>query len=165
MGCSSKLLNPFAIRNPSSEVTTDAISVPFTEIASVVTSELGFRIANGFKSFEEHPIATASLGQVHRATLRSGRAVAVKVQRPGIRPRLVEDLEALEDIAEFLDRHTDLGRRHHFGLTVDEFRRSIFRELDYRQEARNLTTLKNNLKEFDRIVVPAPVDDYTTSRV
>jgi predicted unusual protein kinase regulating ubiquinone biosynthesis (AarF/ABC1/UbiB family) len=140
-------------------------SVPFTEIASVVTSELGFRIANGFKSFEEHPIATASLGQVHRATLRSGRAVAVKVQRPGIRPRLVEDLEALEDIAEFLDRHTDLGRRHHFGLTVDEFRRSIFRELDYRQEARNLTTLKNNLKEFDRIVVPAPVDDYTTSRV
>jgi ubiquinone biosynthesis protein len=89
----------------------------------------------------------------------------VKVQRPGIRERVAEDLEALEDIAEFLDEHTEMGRRYEFRKILDEFRRSLLRELDYRQEAQNLAMLRRNLAEFDRIAIPAPVDDYTTSRL
>ena len=77
----------------------------------------------------------------------------------------MEDLDALEEIAEFLDDHTEMGRRYGFVQILDEFRRSLLRELDYRQEAQNLTLLRRNLSEFSAIVVPAPIEDYTTSRV
>jgi ubiquinone biosynthesis protein len=137
----------------------------FAEVERIVAAELGVRLSKAFSEFEATPVAAASLGQVHRAAMRDGRRVAVKVQRPDIRERVAEDLEALEDIAEFLDEHTDMGRRYEFRKILDEFRRSLLRELDYRLEAQNLTLLRRNLSDFDRIVVPAAIDDYTTSRV
>jgi len=137
----------------------------FAEVERIVAAELGVRLSKAFSEFEASPVAAASLGQVHRAAMRDGRRVAVKVQRPDIRERVTEDLEALEDIAEFLDEHTEVGRRYEFRKILEEFRRSLLRELDYRQEAQNLTLLRRNLSDFDRIVVPAPIDDYTTSRV
>ena len=138
---------------------------PFSEVEPLVTAELGVRLSKAFSEFEATPLAAASLGQVHRAALRDGRQVAVKVQRPGIRPRVAEELETLEEIAEFLDQHTAVGGRYQFTQMLEEFRRSLLRELDYRQEAQNLTLLRHNLADFRRIIVPAPVDDYTTSRV
>jgi len=135
------------------------------EVEEVVCSALGARISNVFGSFDREPIAAASLGQVHRATLRDGRAVAVKVQRPGIRRQIVEDMEALEEIAELLDHRTEWGKRFGFAAMVEQFRRSLMRELDYRREAQNLLTLGENLSSFDRIVVPAPVVDLTRSTV
>jgi predicted unusual protein kinase regulating ubiquinone biosynthesis (AarF/ABC1/UbiB family) len=137
----------------------------FGETERIVAGELGIRLSRAFSEFEATPVAAASLGQVYRAAMRDGRRVAVKVQRPDIRERVAEDLDALEEIAEFLDEHTEAGRRYEFRKIVNEFRRSLLRELDYRQEAQNLTMLRRNLAEFDRIVVPAPIDDYTTSRV
>ena len=137
----------------------------FAEVEGIVISELGVRLSKAFSEFEAKPLAAASLGQVHRAAMRDGRPVAVKVQRPDIRERVVEDLDALEEIAEFLDHHTEMGRRYRFVQILDEFRRSLLRELDYRQEAQNLTLLRRNLSEFSAIVVPAPIEDYTTSRV
>ena len=138
---------------------------PFGEVDTIVSHELGVRISKAFSNFETKPLAAASLGQVHRAWLRDGRAVVVKVQRPGIREIIAEDLDALEDIAEFLDKHTDWGKRYRFVEMLEELRRSLWRELDYRQEARNLLTLNANLKSFTRIVVPTPIEDFTTSRV
>ena len=137
----------------------------FEEVEGIVISELGVRLSKAFSEFEAKPLAAASLGQVHRAAMRDGRPVAVKVQRPDIRERVMEDLDALEEIAEFLDHHTEMGRRYGFVQILDEFRRSLLRELDYRQEAQNLTLLRRNLSEFSAIVVPAPIEDYTTSRV
>ncbi|MEO7165974.1 MAG: AarF/ABC1/UbiB kinase family protein [Spartobacteria bacterium] len=137
----------------------------FEEVEKIVNSELGVRISKAFTEFESEPMAAASLGQVHRATLRDGRPVAVKVQRPGIRDQMVEDLEALEEIAEFLDQHTDLGRRYEFGQMLEQFRKSLLLELDYRQEAGNLTTIRADLRKFERIIIPAPIDQYCTSRV
>ena len=137
----------------------------FAEVEGIVISELGVRLSKAFSEFEAKPLAAASLGQVHRAAMRDGRPVAVKVQRPDIRERVMEDLDALEEIAEFLDHHTEMGRRYGFVQILDEFRRSLLRELDYRQEAQNLTLLRRNLSEFSAIVVPAPIEDYTTSRV
>ena len=140
---------------------------PFSygEVDAIVSHELGVRISKAFSEFETRPLAAASLGQVHRAWLRDGRAVVVKVQRPGIREIIAEDLDALEDIAEFLDKHTEWGKRYRFVEMLGELRRSLWRELDYRQEARNLLTLNVNLKSFHRIVVPTPIEDFTTSRV
>ena len=138
---------------------------PFEQVEAIVSGELGVRISKAFAEFATKPLATASLGQVHRATMLDGRVVVVKVQRPGIREIIAEDMEVLEEIAEFLDKHTQWGKRYEFGKMLDELRRSLWRELDYRQEARNLSTLGANLQEFPRIIVPAPIEDFTTSRV
>lgn len=137
----------------------------FAEVEKIVEEELGVRISRAFAEFDSTPLAAASLGQVHRATLRDGRPVAVKVQRPGIRERVQQDLDALAEIAAFLDQHTQVGRRYEFSEILRESRQSLMRELDYREEARNLSTLGDNLDEFELIVVPEPVADYTTSRV
>ncbi|HYE99777.1 MAG TPA: AarF/UbiB family protein [Planctomycetota bacterium] len=139
--------------------------VPFTLVEEIIEAELGVRSSKLFAELDPEPLACASLGQVHRATMRDGRPVVVKVQRPGLRERILEDMEALAGVAELLDAHTEAGRRYQFGRMLEEFKHTLFRELDYRQEARHLTTLADNLKEFDRLLVPRAVDDYTTSRV
>jgi ubiquinone biosynthesis protein len=137
----------------------------FDEVERIVTEQLGVRISRAFASFDATPLASASLGQVHRATLRDGREVVVKVQRPGIKERIAEDMEALAELAEFADNHTEAGRRYGFEELLEQFRRSLNGELDYRKEAANLTALGRILSRYDRLVVPEPVDDYTTSIV
>ena len=138
---------------------------PFEQVEAIVAAELGVRISKAFSEFEVKPLAAASLGQVHRAAMRDGREVVVKVQRPGIREIIAEDMEVLEEIAGVLDNHTQWGKRYEFGKMLEEIRRSLWRELDYRQEARNLSTLGANLLEFPGIVVPTPIEDFTTARV
>ncbi|HKH46101.1 MAG TPA: AarF/ABC1/UbiB kinase family protein [Thermoanaerobaculia bacterium] len=137
----------------------------FTQVEEIVSTELGVRLSKAFSDFDDVPLAAASLGQVHRAALRDGREVAVKVQRPDIRQTILDDLDAFEEMAGLLDRHTDMGRRIGFQTLVQEFRRTLLRELDYRREAVNLVTLGQNLKEYPRIIIPQPVEDYSTSRV
>ncbi len=137
----------------------------FGEVEEIITSELGVRLSKAFAEFDPEPLAAASLGQVHRAVLRNGRCVAVKVQRPNIREQIAADIEALEDIAEFIDKHTEAGTRVQFAAMLEEFRRSMVRELDYLQEAEHLALLRRNLAQFDLLVVPEAVKDYTTSRV
>lgn len=137
----------------------------FGEVEKIVTTELGVRISKAFADFESIPMASASLGQVHLARLRDGRAVAVKVQRPNIREQMVEDLDALADIAEFIDNHTEFGQRYEFTRMLDELRKSLMRELDYRQEGHNLSVFREQLRDFPHLVVPAPIADYSTSRV
>jgi ubiquinone biosynthesis protein len=137
----------------------------FGDVEKIVSSELGIRMSKAFADFEATPIASASLGQVHRARLRDGRAVAVKVQRPAIRDAVLEDLDALEEIASFLDTRTEFGKRYQFCQMLEQFRKSLLRELDYRQEAQNLSVLREQLARFRRIIVPEPITDYCTSRV
>jgi ubiquinone biosynthesis protein len=143
----------------------DVEPFPFEEVERIVTTELGVRLSKAFSRFDREPIAAASLGQVHRAALRDGREVAVKVQRPEVRERIAQDLDALAEIADMADRHTEAGRRYEFGRVLEELRRGLMLELDYRREADNLGTLARNLAEFGRILVPTAVDGYSTSRV
>jgi predicted unusual protein kinase regulating ubiquinone biosynthesis (AarF/ABC1/UbiB family) len=138
---------------------------PYSEVEEIVRRELGVRISKAFAEFDPQPIAAASLGQVHRAKLRDGREVAVKVQRPDIRKTVVDDLEALAEIAQWLDKHSQAGKVYGFADMLEEFKRSLMHELDYRQEARNLSALRENLKDFRRLVVPAPIEDYCTATV
>jgi len=138
---------------------------PYEEVDKIVASEIGVRISKAFADFDPKPLAAASLAQVHLAHMRDGRSVVVKVQRPGIREQIIEDLESLNDIAEFLDTHTEMGKRYEFGNMLLGFRRSLLRELDFKVEANNLVTLAENLREFEKIVIPQPVDNFTTTRV
>ena len=137
----------------------------YEEVEHIVTEELGVRLSKAFGEFSTEPLAAASLGQVHRATLRDGRLVVVKIQRPNIREQIIEDLESLAEIAGVLDRRTKIGKRYHFSGMIEEFHKTLIAELDYRREAGNLTLLADNLSEFERIVVPRPVPDYSTARV
>ena len=139
--------------------------LPYETIQKVVQDQLGVRISKAFESFEESPIGSASLGQVHRAVLHGGREVAVKVQRPGIRAEIVADLDSLESIAEFLDSHTDFGRKYETTRILAEFRFTLMRELDYQKEARHLIQIRENLRDFPRMQVPGVVEDYSTSTV
>ena len=138
---------------------------PYEDVERIVSGELGVRISKAFASFDPIPLAAASLAQVHRAEMRDGRSVVVKVQRPDIRDLIVGDLEALGEIAHFLDLHTELGRRYEFENMLVNLRKSLLRELDFTIEANNLHTISESLVEFDEIVVPEPIDDFTTTRV
>jgi predicted unusual protein kinase regulating ubiquinone biosynthesis (AarF/ABC1/UbiB family) len=138
---------------------------PYEQVEEIISSELGIRISKAFSHFEEKHMAAASLGQVHRAALRDGRSVVVKVQRPDIRKQIAEDFEVLEEIAGFFDEHTEIGKRYRFGKILAEFKSSILQELDYQREASNLTTLANNLKEFPHLLVPLPVPDFSSRSV
>ncbi len=138
---------------------------PFEEVEKIIVSELGVRLSKAFAEFSKEPLAAASLGQIHKARMRDGREVAVKVQRPCIREQILQDLEIFADVAEFYVLHTDLGKKYDFDVMVDEFRKSLLQELDYRQEAQNLCTLKRNTEEFDLIVVPYAINDYSTTKV
>ena len=148
-----------------SRLQDDVEPFSFKEVEEIVTEELGVRLSKAFARFEAEPVAAASLGQVHRAEMRDGRQVVVKVQRPNIREVVLKDLEILEGLAEFMDAHTEVGRRYEFGLILAELRKSLLRELDYRQEMRNLLTFNRNFADFRRLAVPMPVEDYSTSRV
>lgn len=138
---------------------------PYEEVERMVSGELGVRISKAFADFDPTPIAAASLSQVHRASMRDGRAVVVKVQRPNIRDLIVGDLESLGEIAHFIDEHTELGKRYEFDNMLVNLRKSLLRELDFTIEANNLHTIEQNLAEFENIVIPEPIDDFTTTRV
>ena len=135
------------------------------EVEKVIQEELGVRLSKAFEDFDRKPLAAASLGQVHLATLRGGRRVAVKVQRPGIRKEIADDLDSLDAIAEFLDDHTDFGKKYETRRLVEQFRTSLLRELDYQKEASNLAELRANLRPFQRLEVPGVVADYSSGRV
>lgn len=137
---------------------------PFEEVEKTIVEELGVRLSKAFADFEREPVAAASLGQVHKATLRDGRAVVVKVQRPGIRPQIIDELQVLDEIAAMLE-HTKSGKRYQVQKIFDEFRRTLVSELDYQKEAGNMSQLGANLKEFPNIRVPQPINGYTTRSV
>lgn len=139
--------------------------VPFTDVEEVIVTELGMRLSKAFSEFDPEPIAAASLGQTHHAVLTDGHEVAVKIERPGVRATTIRDLEALADIAEFYDHHTKTGKRYETSVMLEEFRKSILAELDYRKEAHNLVTIKENLKEFELVVIPSVITNYSTSKV
>jgi predicted unusual protein kinase regulating ubiquinone biosynthesis (AarF/ABC1/UbiB family) len=158
-------LLPPAYTDALSRLQDDVEPFPLAQVEEIVSAELGVRLSRVFPVFDPEPLAAASLGQVHRARLRDGREVVVKVQRPDIRPQVAEDMEVLAGLAETLDRHTDVGRRYAFADLFEQFRSSLVDELDYGREAGNLETLRRALAEEELIVVPAPVPDLTPSRV
>jgi predicted unusual protein kinase regulating ubiquinone biosynthesis (AarF/ABC1/UbiB family) len=137
----------------------------FAEVEQIVATELGVRLSKAFSVFDPKPVAAASLGQVHFAALRDGRPVVVKVQRPDIANAVTEELDALAQIAELVDQHTELGRRYRFRSMLEELRVTTQHELNYEREAQNLVTIGRNLAGFDCIRVPQPINDYSTRRV
>lgn len=148
------------------ERTQDRITpVPFAQVREIIESELGVRLNHLFATFDETPLGSASLAQVHKATLRDGRPVAVKVQRPGITDVIHADLDALASIAARADSATKLGRRLHLADWVHEFRKALLAELDYGCEAENLDRFRSHFRDYPELYVPAPLWDFSSRRV
>ena len=158
-------LLPGAYTSALARLQDDAKPFGYDEVEEIIESELGAQVRHLFAEFEREPLAAASLGQVHRATLHSGREVVVKVQRPGAREIAREDMETLTHLAGLADRHTDAGRRYGFEALLAQFRRSLAGELDYRREARNLLKFRDLTGDYDLLMVPEPVLEHSSSRV
>jgi len=143
----------------------DVPPMSYDDVEAVIEEELHARISKLFDTFEQEPLGSASLGQVHAATLRDGRSVVVKVQRPNLRALLAEDIEFFRDLATFLTEHTSAGSRIDLIGVVQQLERALVDELDYRTEARNSAQFRKSLAKFPHILIPRVIDAYTTHKV
>jgi len=143
----------------------DVETVPYEEVQKIFEEEIGVKINKAFELFDPKPLASASIGQVHLALLPSGRKVAVKIQRPGIRKNFIEELETLKNMADLAVTHSKVAKKYALDDVIEELRFILLNELDYNKEAQNLVILKENLKEFKNLIVPSPVAEYSSSKV
>ena len=139
--------------------------VPFAHIQAVVEHELGAPLGKLFASFDPEPLGCASIAQVHRATLRDGTEVAVKVQKPEVAVQIRSDLEVLRNFAYAADRLTSLGRRVRLADWLAEFSKTLLVELDYDNEAENLDRFGQHLAPYPQLWIPQPVWDLSGKRV
>lgn len=142
-----------------------APTFPFSQVREIVEKELQSKLEDIFEWFEEEPIASASLAQVHIAMLRTGEKVAVKVQRPGIEAVIEEDLALLSYLAGLAERRIPEVRNYNPSAIVKQLGISIRRELDFLREARNTERFAKNFKDYEYIKIPKVFWEYTTSRV
>ncbi len=139
--------------------------VPWPEIREVLESELGISPEEAFRFIDPQPMAAASLGQVHAATLLNGADVVVKVQRPHIQPNIRTDLEILADLAHYVDRYTPVGRIYNLEEIAQDFSDTLNSELDYRREGQNADRFQHNFANDSYIHIPEIHWEHTTRRV
>jgi len=138
---------------------------PFEEVRAQVREGLGGEIEELFATFEPEPLAAASIGQVHAATLHDGARVVVKVQRPGIARQIDVDLDILRTQAQFAERHTSWARQYHLTANADEISRILRRELDYVAEGRNADKFAERYADRTEAVIPHVHWEYTSRTV
>lgn len=131
----------------------------------IVEEELGATTDKLFERFDDKALASASIGQVHKATLHDGSRVVVKVQHPGIEDRIQNDLEILEKLAELAEKYLPQMRQYRPVETAADFRRTLLRELDFRSEKRNLERFRRNFKDDQGVCFPKPYSELSSQRV
>ncbi|MCM0604769.1 MAG: AarF/ABC1/UbiB kinase family protein [Xanthomonadaceae bacterium] len=139
--------------------------VSFDQIKRVLEQELGGPIENRFSTMSVTPLASASIGQVHEATLITGERVVVKIQRPEIEKIIQNDISLLAFIAKALERYVPEIRIFNPSVIVDEFFRTLVFELDYKIEANNMKKISENLAKFEDVVIPRVYKELTTTKV
>jgi ubiquinone biosynthesis protein len=139
--------------------------VPTAGIRAVIEESFGKPIDSLFCSFEETPLAAASIGQVHGAILPSGERVVVKVQKPGVAAQVDEDLAILQQIARFAQNRAPVAEAYDLVALVDEFGWTLRSELDYLREGRNADKFRENFRDSKSLVIPRVFWEMTTPRV
>lgn len=139
-------------------------ALPYEQVLKQLVNEIGHP-EQVFEEFDREPLAAASIGQVHRARLKSGEEVIVKIQRPDIERKVESDLEIIKGLAQMSERRSPEARRIGIADMVEEYSRMLLRELDYAREARNTERVYNNFRHDDRVVVPRVYWQHTTPRV
>ncbi|MGD1999759.1 MAG: AarF/ABC1/UbiB kinase family protein [Desulfobacterales bacterium] len=131
----------------------------------IIETELGVMPENLFTQFDDTPLASASIGQVHRAQLQDGREVALKVQRPGIQKVIEVDLEIMLHLATLMEHHIEELAFHRPIKIVEEFARTLEKELDYLLEAANMERAALNFSDDPSTYIPAVFRELSTTRV
>ena len=134
------------------------------DVFKAIEQSLGDQPDVLFKSFNVEPLATASLGQVHRAVMKDGREVVVKILRPNIEQQLHDDIEAMEHLAGVCDK-LGVGKAYQATHLVKSLKYSLVQEIDYNNEANSGLRLAQNLAEFQNIVIPKPIVSHSAQRV
>jgi predicted unusual protein kinase regulating ubiquinone biosynthesis (AarF/ABC1/UbiB family) len=137
----------------------------FEAMRAVVEAELGTPLGDRFEWFDHEPLASASLGQVHRARLREGQAVVVKVQRPNIQAVIQVDLAALKTVIGWLKRYRPIRRRADLEALLAEFSRTLWEEVDYLAEAENARRFGRMFADDPEVRIPAVYATHTTGKV
>lgn len=137
----------------------------FEQVQQIIEEELGGETLDIFKEFSEIPIAAASIGQVHYAVLKSGEAVAIKIQRPNMKQVIETDLEILQDLAFIAELRLDWAARYQIRDIVEEFSKSLREELDYTIEGRNSEKIAKQFINDPQVVIPKVYWDYSTKKV
>jgi len=138
---------------------------PFEPIRSLIERELGRSIGEAFAAFDTQAIAAASLGQAYRARLPDGRPAVVKVQRPGIEAVIAVDLDAIRWAIGWLKRYGAIRRRANLDALFDEFRATLYEEIDYLAEGRNAERFAVDFADWEHICIPAIHWSQSTRRV
>ncbi len=139
--------------------------IPFDEVKTVVEAEFGTSPEELFEQLEEQSLASASIGQVHKARLKDGEEVAVKFQRPGIQKVIEVDLEIMLHLATLAERHIKELEIHRPVKIVEEFARTLEKEIDYRIEATNMERMARQFLDVPHVYIPVVYREFTTSRV
>ena len=136
-------------------------AVPTDEIKAQIHRELGYPTEELFKDFEQTPLATASIAQVHRGTLITGEQIVCKVRRPGIESVVATDLDIMMGLAYLVEKHLPGGDLYDPIGLVREFRRTIHRELDFSREGRTTDRFATNFADDETVHIPKVFWDYT----
>ncbi len=137
----------------------------FDQAKKIIETELGAPLQDIFMNFDETPVASASLGQVHEALLAEDEEVVVKVQRPGIRKTIEVDMEIMLHLATLMERHLEGWNVHRPTKVVEEFARTLEKEMDYTAEASHMQTFSKHFKGEHTVYVPKVYRGVTTDRV
>lgn len=129
-----------------------------------IKNEIG-PIEENFSSFEDEPMAAASIAQVHRATLENGDEVIIKVRRPDIEDEVKQDLEIMKALAERAEKHSDELRDFQLHSAVKEFASWTREELDLTKEMKNAQIFQNNMSDQENVKIPDVYPQYTTKKV
>lgn len=158
-------LVPIEIIRELEKLQDHAEPFPFEEVQQIIEKELGKPLDELFESFNDKPLATASIGQVHTAFLYSGQKVAVKVQRPDIRQTVDTDLSILKEIATMIENNTDWGKLYGVRAIINEFADSLLCELDYGTEGRNAERISRQAKNDSSVYIPEIHWDFSSKKV
>jgi ubiquinone biosynthesis protein len=138
---------------------------PFSQVREIVEQELRAPLSVLFAHFDETPLAAASIGQVHRARLITGEEVIIKIQRPGIRKIIEVDLEILFHLATLMEKNIEEAEIYRPTRVVDEFARSIEKEINYKIEAQHAERFARQFAGNESIYIPRIFNETTTGRI
>ncbi|MBB6443597.1 ABC1 kinase family protein [Bacillus benzoevorans] len=158
-------LIPEAITKELELLQDQVTAFSYEQVKECMEEELGGLPEKLFREFNETPLATASIGQVHAAVLKTGEPVAVKIQRPDILPIVETDLEILDDLARIMEENFSWAKTYQIRKMMNEFARSLHAELDYLMEARNSERIAKPFIDQPEIYIPGVYWNLTTKKI
>jgi ubiquinone biosynthesis protein len=158
-------LIPFEYIKELSKLQDQVPPFPYDDVRETIKSETGKLPQEIFEHFDETPLAAASIGQVHRATLKDGEAVVVKIQRPGIHKIIEVDLEIMLHLAGLMERHLEELEAYRPTRIVEEFARSLEKEINYRTEASHIERFARQFMDDETVYIPKVFRQTSTQRI